>query len=182
MAAADRVSAAGTAGTGDEGVNGAGLSGAAHPGSESDGITVKLLPHFGQVALAPTADWEARTPPARQYGQMATMLGMVHQRRLRGVLPARPPQDWQGEVLMRLLDASPHGDPTRFPHRAAGTFGWGCRSGGIHCKLQVFGMQLFGRLSRDLPTRGKARPMVLDPTPTATPDETSAAHADFICG
>jgi hypothetical protein len=36
----------------------------AHPGAPSDGMTVKLLPHFGQLALVPRADSGAFTPPA----------------------------------------------------------------------------------------------------------------------
>jgi hypothetical protein len=35
----------------------------AHPGAPSDGMTVKLLPHFGQLALVPRADSGAFTPP-----------------------------------------------------------------------------------------------------------------------
>jgi hypothetical protein len=48
------------------------------PGAPSEGITVKLLRHRGQVALAPTADSGARTPPSRQYGQMAIIVGIAH--------------------------------------------------------------------------------------------------------
>jgi hypothetical protein len=38
----------------------------AKTGAPSVGMTVKLLWHFGQLALAPTAVAGARTPPARQ--------------------------------------------------------------------------------------------------------------------
>ncbi len=43
----------------------------------AEATMVKLLVQFGQVALAPTALFGARTRPLRQYGQTAT-IDMIH--------------------------------------------------------------------------------------------------------
>ena len=68
IAAAGRVSSTtgDRVGAGAGGAEGVASRSLAQPGNPSDGMTVKLLLQFGQVALAPIFDWGARTPPARQ--------------------------------------------------------------------------------------------------------------------
>ncbi|GIW85446.1 MAG: hypothetical protein KatS3mg107_1106 [Gemmataceae bacterium] len=80
VSALDKVSALPGYGSGEGTVDCAGEEGKLvdQPGAPSEGTTVKLLRHRGQVALAPTADSGARTPPSRQYGQMAIIVGIAH--------------------------------------------------------------------------------------------------------
>jgi hypothetical protein len=80
VSALDGVSTLAGDGSGAGAVDCAGEGGKVvdQPGAPSEGTTVKLLRHRGQVALAPTADSGARTPPSRQYGQMAIIVGIAH--------------------------------------------------------------------------------------------------------
>src|SRR4051812_8295383 len=53
--------------------SGDGGAGLLQPGSPTSGTMVYELLHLGQLAVAPAAWSGARTPPARQYGQVATI-------------------------------------------------------------------------------------------------------------